>query len=63
VTTQHTIAPETGAPHTRAGDPGDADAADRYDPSAMQERWLPVWDELAPFRSGRADDPRPLPLG
>ena len=25
----------------------------------MQDRWLPVWDELAPFRSGRADDPRP----
>lgn len=30
-----------------------------YDPAAMQERWLPVWDELAPFRSGRPDDPRP----
>ena len=30
-----------------------------YDPQAIQERWLPVWDELAPFRSGRADDERP----
>lgn len=30
-----------------------------YDPAAMQERWLGVWDELAPFRSGNADDPRP----
>ncbi len=30
-----------------------------YDPAAMQERWLPVWDELAPFRSGNPDDPRP----
>jgi len=30
-----------------------------YDPAAIQERWLPVWDELAPFRSGDADDPRP----
>ncbi|HEX2806286.1 MAG TPA: leucine--tRNA ligase [Kineosporiaceae bacterium] len=31
----------------------------RYDTQAIQERWLPVWDELAPFRSGRPDDPRP----
>ena len=30
-----------------------------YDHEAIQERWLPVWDEVAPFRSGRADDPRP----
>ena len=29
------------------------------DPAALQEKWLPVWDELAPFRSGRPDDPRP----
>lgn len=33
--------------------------ADRYDFRAVQERWLPVWDEMAPFRSGRPDDPRP----
>lgn len=33
--------------------------AERYDPTAIQERWLPVWDELAPFRSGNTDDPRP----
>ena len=31
----------------------------RYDVEAVQARWLPVWDELAPFRSGRPDDPRP----
>ena len=31
----------------------------RYDVEAIQERWLPVWDELAPFRSGNPDDPRP----
>jgi leucyl-tRNA synthetase len=31
----------------------------RYDITAIQERWLPVWDELAPFRSGRPDDLRP----
>ena len=30
-----------------------------YDHEAIQERWLPVWDDLAPFRSGRSDDPRP----
>ncbi|MDP2289463.1 MAG: leucine--tRNA ligase [Actinomycetota bacterium] len=30
-----------------------------YDFETIQERWLPVWDELAPFRSGLADDPRP----
>ena len=30
-----------------------------YDPVVLQERWLGVWDELAPFRSGLPDDPRP----
>ena len=30
-----------------------------YDVAALQEKWLPVWDELAPFRSGRPDDDRP----
>jgi len=30
-----------------------------YDVLAVQEKWLPIWDELAPFRSGGADDPRP----
>jgi len=30
-----------------------------YDVHAVQEKWLPVWDELAPFRSGRSDDNRP----
>lgn len=30
-----------------------------YDFESIQERWLPVWDELAPFRSGKPDDPRP----
>jgi leucyl-tRNA synthetase len=33
--------------------------AERYDVEAIQDRWLPVWDELAPFRSGRPDDERP----
>jgi leucyl-tRNA synthetase len=30
-----------------------------YDIFAIQEKWLPVWDELKPFDSGRADDSRP----
>ncbi|MEY3408191.1 MAG: hypothetical protein RL038_1252, partial [Actinomycetota bacterium] len=30
-----------------------------YDHESIQNRWLPIWDEVAPFRSGRADDPRP----
>jgi leucyl-tRNA synthetase len=38
--------------------PSDRDVA-TYDPDALQEKWLPVWDELAPFRSGRPDDDRP----
>jgi len=25
----------------------------------IQDKWLAVWDELAPFRSGNPDDPRP----
>ena len=30
-----------------------------YDIHGIQEKWLPVWDQLAPFRSGRPDDTRP----
>ena len=30
-----------------------------YDVHTAQEKWLPIWDELAPFRSGRPDDTRP----
>jgi leucyl-tRNA synthetase len=29
-----------------------------YDFAAIQDKWLPVWDELAPFRSGDPDDTR-----
>jgi leucyl-tRNA synthetase len=42
-----------------AGEPAGAVASGRYDSQAIQERWLPVWDELAPFRCGRAGDDRP----
>ena len=29
-----------------------------YDFAYVQEKWLPVWDQLQPFKSGRADDTR-----
>ncbi|GMA34233.1 hypothetical protein GCM10025876_04370 [Demequina litorisediminis] len=32
---------------------------DRYDFHAIEDRWLPVWRESQPFRSGNADDARP----
>jgi leucyl-tRNA synthetase len=35
------------------------EAREGYDVHAVQDKWLPVWDEIAPFRSGRADDERP----
>jgi leucyl-tRNA synthetase len=30
-----------------------------YDFAYVQEKWLPIWDKLEPFKSGRVDDPRP----
>ena len=53
---------------TEATDQTKAGAAERggerppretYDVHAVQEKWLPVWDRLAPFRSGAPDDERP----
>jgi leucyl-tRNA synthetase len=32
---------------------------DLHDAQSIQDKWLAVWDELAPFRSGRPDDLRP----
>lgn len=40
----------------QAVDPREADI---YDFAAIQERWLPVWDELKPFASGDPSDTRP----
>ncbi|MFN8158501.1 MAG: leucine--tRNA ligase [Candidatus Nanopelagicales bacterium] len=37
----------------------DAEGREGYDVHAVQDKWLPVWDEIAPFRSGRPDDTRP----
>jgi len=30
-----------------------------YDFKAVQDKWLPIWDKLAPFKSGKDDDERP----
>ena len=30
-----------------------------YDVQHVQEKWLPIWDKLEPFKSGRSDDNRP----
>ena len=30
-----------------------------YDFAYVQEKWLPIWDTLEPFKSGRTDDLRP----
>jgi leucyl-tRNA synthetase len=30
-----------------------------YDFAHVQEKWLPVWDRIEPFKSGRPDDARP----
>ena len=30
-----------------------------YDVAAIQEKWLPIWDELRPFASGNSGDERP----
>jgi leucyl-tRNA synthetase len=34
-------------------------AHEAYDFAYVQEKWLPVWDQIAPFKSGRTDDTRP----
>ena len=46
---------ETAAEQTEQIEP------ERYEVEAIQDRWLPVWDELQPFRSGRKDDTGPPP--
>jgi leucyl-tRNA synthetase len=30
-----------------------------YDFAYVQEKWLPIWDKIEPFKSGRPDDKRP----
>jgi len=48
--TTHDDTPATG---------NDVEGREGYDVHVVQDKWLPVWDELAPFRSGRPDDERP----
>jgi leucyl-tRNA synthetase len=33
--------------------------AEAYDIQGIQEKWLPVWDKVEPFKSGRPNDNRP----
>ena len=35
------------------------DDAPEYDPQALQEKWLPIWDKLDPFASSDPADKRP----
>jgi leucyl-tRNA synthetase len=35
-------------------------AREGYDPHAIVDKWLPVWDELRLFRPGGPEDPRPV---
>ena len=39
--------------------PRDEQTHAAYDFAYVQEKWLPVWDQIEPFKSGRADDKRP----
>ena len=32
---------------------------DEYNVAGIQDKWLPIWDELKPFDSGNPEDPRP----
>ena len=33
--------------------------AQAYDFKGVQDKWLPIWDKLEPFKSGKSDDNRP----
>jgi len=35
------------------------DDAPGYDAAALQAKWLPIWDDLKPYRSGDPEDKRP----
>ncbi len=44
---------------TPSANPSASADAELYEPDRIQDRWLPVWDHLAPFRSGEHGDERP----
>ena len=56
MTAETTTGPGTGP--TSGQEPGQ-DASARWDPHAIEARWLPVWDEAKPFASGLPGDDRP----
>ncbi len=39
--------------------PRDEQTHAAYDFAYVQEKWLPIWDQIEPFKSGRPDDKRP----
>jgi leucyl-tRNA synthetase len=39
--------------------PAPETSGNEYNVFDIQDRWLPYWDEVQPFKSGRADDTRP----
>ncbi|NYD21277.1 leucyl-tRNA synthetase [Kineococcus aurantiacus] len=49
----------TDQAHDRAHEQVQEQDEQRYDAFALQDKWLPVWDELKPFRSGAPGDERP----
>jgi leucyl-tRNA synthetase len=42
-----------------AHDRSDADQGPHYDAAALQQKWLPRWEELQPFRTDSPNDKRP----
>ncbi len=44
---------------TPPANPPASNDAELYEPDRIQDRWLPVWENLAPFRSGEHGDERP----
>jgi len=51
-------APHVSAPHGSSSRGAD-DEGPRYDPVALQQKWLPRWEEMKPFRTDIEGDKRP----
>ena len=56
---QHDADEHDDAPSHDAGSHDARDDGPEYDIRALQEKWLPIWDELNPFASGDPADKRP----
>ncbi len=50
---------ESHVAHEHDTTPTPPGEADQYDFAALQEKWLPRWEALDPFRAGRPGDTRP----